>query len=197
MVASLTKRKCPITNSPFTKPVIGILMFVGYGILMTLLGQYVSNIGTKVAMNAVLGLFMGYVLQRSFFGFAGTAARTSKGNPKLAYAVLFLFAIVAIAVAGLAAAGIETGNDNPFVAAITKHARPLGVATIIGALIFGVGMILARACASGSLTDMSTGSLRVAIVLVFFVIGAGPGQMLQPLVYGGDFGEGHYNGFAV
>jgi len=192
MVASLTKRKCPITNSPFTKPVIGILMFVGYGILMTLLGQYVSNINAKVAMNAVLGLFMGYVLQRSFFGFAGTAARTSKGNPKLAYAVLFLFAIVAIAVAGLAA-----GGNGAFKDSITQHARHLGVATIIGALIFGVGMILARACASGSLTDMSTGSLRVAIVLVFFVIGAGPGQMLQPLVYGGHFGGVEYHGFAV
>ena len=192
MVSTLTKRKCPITNSPFTKPVIGILMFIGYGILMTLLGQYVSDMSTKVAMNGVLGLFIGYVLQRSFFGFAGTAARTSKGNPKLAYAVLFLFAIVAIAVAGLAAADI-----SPFKVAITDHARSLGVATVIGALIFGVGMILARACASGSLTDMSTGSLRVAIVLVFFVIGAGPGQMLQPLVYGGHIGGGDYDGIAV
>ena len=179
-------------RKPLLQPIIGISIFALYAIIITIIGQYVSDMPQKVAMNAILGLFMGYVLQRSFFGFAGTAARTSKGNPKLAYAVLALFAVVAIAVAALAGAGNTT-----FINAITHHARALGIATILGATIFGIGMILAKACASGSLTDMSTGSLRVAVILVFFVIGAGPGQMLQPIFYGGKYWSDHSNGIAV
>jgi len=103
--------------------------------------------------------------------------------------------IVAIVVATIASA--ENSTNGIFTKAITNHARSLGIATILGATIFGIGMILAKACASGSLTDMSTGSLRVAVVLVFFVIGAGPGQMLQPLFYGGSNWHDHLNGIAV
>jgi len=46
----------------------------------------------------MIGLAIGYVLQRSFFGFAGTVVRTEKGSPKLAYAVLLLFGLGALVV---------------------------------------------------------------------------------------------------
>jgi len=62
--------------------------------------------------------------------------------------------------------------------------RPISLGTVLGAAIFGAGMIMAKACASGILTDMSKGTIFVVIVVVFFIIGAGPGQMIQDVMNG-------------
>ena len=170
-------------KNKWTKPTFGFLILIGYVILMMVMGTqkiFEGKNTMKIAMNGVMGLIMGYVLQRSFFGFAGTSVRTGKGNPKLAYAVLAMFAMVAIVVAFITA----SGNMN-FAKSISDHARPIGLGTALGAIIFGIGMVMAKACASGSLTDFgSSGILRVSIVLVFFVIGAGPGQMVQDYMVG-------------
>ena len=175
-------------KNTWTKPLIGIILLVGYVIAMLVMGT--QNIfkgnAMKIAMNGMMGLVMGYVLQRAFFGFAGTSVRTGKGNPKLAYVVLTMFGLVAIVVAFLAASGNMT-----FIHSMTKHARPIGLGTVLGAIIFGIGMVMAKACASGSLTDFgSSGIMRVSIVLIFFVIGAGPGQMIQSDMNSGSFGTG-------
>ena len=175
-------------KNTWTKPLFGIALLVGYVILMLVLGtqDIFKGNAMKIAMNGIMGLIMGYVLQRAFFGFAGTSVRTGKGNPKLAYVVLAMFGLVAIIVAFLAASGNLT-----FIQAMTKHARPIGLGTALGAIIFGIGMVMAKACASGSLTDFgSSGILRVSIVLIFFVIGAGPGQMIQSDMNSGALGTG-------
>ena len=180
-------------KNKFTKPFFGFAILIGYVVLMLVMGTekiFEGSKPMKIAMNGVMGLIMGYVLQRSFFGFAGTSVRTGKGNAKLAYAVLAMFAIVAVVVALIA--GSEVGSGKSFFGlAMTKHARPIGLGTALGAIIFGIGMVMAKACASGSLTDFgSSGIVRVSIVLVFFVIGAGPGQMIQNDMNGGSLGTG-------
>ncbi len=49
---------------------------------------------------------------------------------------------------------------------------PVAVGGFIGALIFGVGMQLAGACASGSLYSAASGSPRMILVLLFFCAGS-------------------------
>ncbi|MDV7338034.1 YeeE/YedE family protein [Terasakiella sp. A23] len=54
---------------------------------------------------------------------------------------------------------------------------PVGVQVGIGAFIFGVGMQLGGACASGTLFSIGGGSLRMMITLFFFCMGAFIGSL--------------------
>ncbi|CAH0285724.1 YeeE/YedE thiosulfate transporter family protein [Roseomonas sp. CECT 9278] len=49
---------------------------------------------------------------------------------------------------------------------------PLGVAVVVGAFLFGVGMQLGGGCGSGTLYTAGGGSLRMLLTLAFFVAGA-------------------------
>jgi uncharacterized membrane protein YedE/YeeE len=49
---------------------------------------------------------------------------------------------------------------------------PAGVAVIIGAFIFGLGMQLGGGCASGTLYTTGGGNTRMLLTLMFFIIGA-------------------------
>jgi hypothetical protein len=49
---------------------------------------------------------------------------------------------------------------------------PAGVAVIIGAFIFGLGMQLGGGCASGTLYTSGGGNTRMLLTLMFFIIGA-------------------------
>ena len=159
-----------VRNRKIFQPVIGITMILAWIMISTLAFTGLGN-ETALMANSLLGLGIGYILQRSFFGFAGTVVRTSKGSPKLAYAVMLLFGIGAIFVAIMVKGKFPTAG--------ILHNRPISLGTVLGAAIFGMGMVLAKACASGILTDMSKGTVFVVIVVVFFIIGAGPGQMIQ------------------
>lgn len=167
------------------QPIIGISLLIFWIIFVSV---YLSSAtdnndqNTKNIANAFIGLGIGYVLQRSFFGFAGTVKRTWKGNPTLLYAVSLLFGLGAIIFSFL-----YSSNTAKF------DARPIGLGVAIGALIFGLGMILANGCASGVLTDISQGSIATIIAFVFFVLGAVPGQMLQHTTNSGSLGI--YDGY--
>ncbi|WP_169544698.1 YeeE/YedE family protein [Sneathiella aquimaris] len=59
-----------------------------------------------------------------------------------------------------------------FDAPVTGAIAPAGVGMAFGAFIFGIGMQLGGACASGSLYTAGSGNPRMMIVLVFFCAGA-------------------------
>jgi uncharacterized protein len=162
------------------QPAIGIALLI-FWILFSSIYLYSAtddkSQNIKNLANAFIGLGIGYVLQRSFFGFAGTVKRTWKGNPTLLYAVALLFGLGAIIFAFL----------NSFIGA-KFDSRPIGLGVAVGALIFGFGMILANGCASGVLTDISQGSIATLIAFVFFILGAVPGQMAQNAANSGSLG---------
>ncbi len=163
--------------NPYIKPISGIILVFVFLIIMVMVDTYVTGVMSNIIMNGVLGLFIGYIMQRCFFGFSGATIKTAKGNPNLAYAVLIMFGVTAIFVAIIASAG-----EANFIKSITQGARPIGLGTILGALIFGVGMVLAGSSASSSLANLSSGGIRTGIILVFFLLGAGPGQMTQSVL---------------
>src|SRR5699024_8431667 len=50
--------------------------------------------------------------------------------------------------------------------------REASLSTIIGGIIFGIGMIFGGGCASGTLTDIGEGDGGSLIVLFFFLVGS-------------------------
>jgi uncharacterized membrane protein YedE/YeeE len=50
--------------------------------------------------------------------------------------------------------------------------NPVGVSLAVGSFIFGVGMQLGSGCASGTLVGVGAGSVKGAVVLIFFITGA-------------------------
>lgn len=156
-------------------------VFIGLGVLaaVTAFGaiQYKEN--SKLDLFLLTGLLLGYVLQRSRFGFAGGIRKIAMtGDGKLSKALLFLFAITTIGAAGIHYGAFSKGAEAAFRAAEgvatipgTGSVSAINLAFIIGGLLFGIGMIIGGGCASGTLSDTGEGSGRGMIVLFFFCIG--------------------------
>ena len=154
-------------------------------ILLALLGGFgisAYNSDVMLGMFLVTGLIFGYLLTRARFGFAGGVKEPyMTGDSSLATALFFIFAVTIIATAGVhwgtmvldgasvADVAIQ-GGAHP--APGSNAVKPLNLAVIIGGFIFGIGMIMAGGCASGTLADLGEGAVRSAIALFFFAIGA-------------------------
>lgn len=54
----------------------------------------------------------------------------------------------------------------------TGNVLPIGLASAIGAFVFGIGMQLGGGCASGTLFVLGGGSTRMVVVLTFFIAGS-------------------------
>lgn len=153
-----------------------IIAIIGI-ILIGFFGFFLSSSSSKLTVYLITGIIFGYILTRSRFGFAGGIKRIYiTGEGSLTKALLIMFGITIIAMAGIHWAAVSTGAE-----AIPGYSsvRALNLAVIIGGFIFGIGMMLAGGCASGTLTDLGEGAIRAAIALVFFVIGAVPGHGLR------------------
>ncbi len=115
-----------------------------------------SRADTDFGLFAALGLGFGFALQRSRFCFNAAfrdlfqfrSGRTMKG----------VIVGMAVATAGFA---VHMRNllPNPFLGPVAPeaHATPIGPALILGGLLFGIGMVVAGGCVSGSLYRMGEG----------------------------------------
>ncbi len=115
----------------------------------------------------VVGTLIGAVLQRSSFGFAGGFRRfiTVRDGSALK-AQIAMFALMSAMAIPLVVAGEAFGLK--LVGVVT----PVGVAFVLGAVLFGVGMQLAGGCASGTLFGMGGGNLRLVFALLGLVAGS-------------------------
>ncbi len=118
------------------------------------------------------GIAAGFTLQRSRFCFAS------------AFRDLYLFGsgrimkgiLVAVAVAALGFA-VVMRNAVPFPSFGSlppeAHILPVGVTTLLGGLLFGVGMVLAGGCISGSLFRSAEGYVGSWVAIGGAVVGLG------------------------
>jgi len=119
----------------------------------------------------LIGLALGYVLQRSRFCFTaamrdpvltGGTALTKALVMALALSSILFFAMQVKAVGwNLNAGGKLVGN----IANAGWH-------TVIGGFLFGIGAVIAGGCASGTLMRMGEGFVQQWITIVFFIIGS-------------------------
>lgn len=156
--------------------------FIGFIILiaMAAFASVQSAKNPKLGLFLITGLSIGYLMQRSRFGFAGGIRRLYvTGESSLTKALMLLLAISLIMTAGLHFGSYLNGAQVAYKAAEgakiipgTQNVEPVSILATLGGLIFGIGMMLGGGCASGTLTDAGEGEGRALIVLFFFVTGS-------------------------
>ncbi len=131
-------------------------------LLFALAGQ-----GWRMPVLLILGMALGAVLLLTSFGF------TSAYREFLLYrdtagirAQILMLALATALFAPVLAAGSALGQP------VTGAFAPVGVQVVAGAFLFGIGMQLAGGCGSGALYTAGGGSVRMLIVLIFFIAGS-------------------------
>ena len=124
----------------------------------------------KAPLLMVIGLGLGYVMQRSRFCF--TAAYRDPGltgETKLTRAVIVAFALSTIFFFGKHAS--QFGADLSGLSAENMPGNVINLQMCIGSFIFGIGAVLAGGCASGTFVRMGEGYVQLWICFPFFCIG--------------------------
>ncbi len=165
-------------------------VFIGLALVaaMVFFGIFLGGKDQSLALFLITGLILGYILTRSRYGFAGGIKKIYlTGDGSLTKAILLLFAISIIGAAGVhygaASRGAEIAaraTEGMAVIPGSQFLKATSLLTILGGLIFGVGMVLGGGCASGTLTDSGEGASRAWIVVIFFSLGAVLGHWLLP-----------------
>lgn len=124
-----------------------------------------AQINWKLALNLGLGIGLGFALEKSRFCFvAAFRDPILTGMTALSQAVILL---LGVSILGFA---LVAGSGQGY----ALNVYPLGANTIVGGLLFGIGMVLAGGCASGILMRIGEGfamqmlALAGALVGVFF-----------------------------
>ena len=132
-------------------------------ILIWAIEWWTSAEGKKAARAILIltGFVIGFVLHRSRFCFSRVFREpfmTAEGE--MTKAMMLVIALAAPVGAVLIAQGII----DPYRAIPTRF----WLGSALGGLIFGVGMVLAGGCASGSLWRMGEGHLKLVVAVFFF-----------------------------
>lgn len=128
----------------------------------------------KAALYA-LGAALGLVLYHAAFGFASSWRRfVVEGRGAGLRAQMVMLALATTIFLPILAEGTLFGR------AVSGAVAPFGVSVAVGAFLFGIGMQLAGACASGTLYTLGGGSTKMIITLAFFMVGAVIGTAHMP-----------------
>ncbi|EDP65758.1 YeeE/YedE [alpha proteobacterium BAL199] len=123
----------------------------------------------------VIGLGLGVALYHAGFGFTAAYRRALLEKDLSGIIAQAIMLIVASSLfAPLLSAGEIFGHG------VGGAIAPVGVAMLIGAFVFGIGMQLGGACASGTLFTVGGGNLRMVVTLVFFCAGSWWGTLDLP-----------------
>lgn len=136
--------------------------------LFLALGLFFAMDSKQYAFYWVSGLAFGYVLQKSRFCFtAGFRDVHLLGSTLVGRAVLLALALTTLGFTMIKYAHVALGLPIPGMV----YVNPIGLYTILGGLLFGIGMVIAEGCASGVLMRLGDGFATQLVVLVFFVLG--------------------------
>lgn len=143
----------------------GFLTVALIGIVAVFLNFKSSN----VAFFWLTGSAFGFILQKGRFCFtASLRDPLLTGSTSVTRAVLVAFAITTIGFTAIKYGYSSAGLPIPGM----SYVVPISLATIIGAFIFGIGMVIAGGCASGTLMRVGEGFVMNTIAFAFFIIGS-------------------------
>ncbi|SDX39371.1 hypothetical protein SAMN05660923_02230 [Tepidimicrobium xylanilyticum] len=115
------------------------------------------------------GIASGFILQRSKFCFAAALRDPFLiGSTSLSKALLISIALTTIGFTAIKYGAYTNGQEIPGQISVIN----ISLATIIGGILFGIGMVLAGGCASGLLMRTGEGFLTQLVALVFFILGS-------------------------
>jgi uncharacterized protein len=156
------------TDSKLKKKKVNQIPF-GVGLLIAIIGVgfFIGNHQPRSALMWGLGVAGGFILQRSRFCFTA-----SLRDPMLTGVTSLTKAVViAIAIASVGFAAIQFVQSARG-ASIPGNIFPAGVHTAVGAILFGIGMVISGGCASGTLMRVGEGFTIQMLSLVFLIIGS-------------------------
>ena len=167
----MTTADRPAQTPRFAMPpqyIVAVLVLIG-----SLVMAYVmSRTDPLLAPLWLLGMGAGFPLQRSRFCFASAfrdlflfgSARTMKG----------ILVGLSVATAGFT---LLMFSEVPFpqfgATPVEAHILPVGISTVVGGSMFGLGMVLSGGCVSGSLYRMAEGYVGSWVSIAGVVIGLG------------------------
>lgn len=154
------------TGPPIRDFVVPALVLAG------LLAVYLvaANESASLAVFWGIGLAFGFVLQRSRFCF--TAAFRDLfllGQGRTMRAIILGLGVATLGFAMIMATIVP--NPGTGVLPSDAHILPLGIATVVGGLLFGFGMVLAGNCVSGALYRMGEGYLGSWVAIGGVMVG--------------------------
>lgn len=152
------KKKKRVNQIPFGIALLVLIIIIGYSL---------RTLGPKHPMSWMFGILFGFTLRSSRFCFtASLRDPVLTGGTNLTKAVIITIAIATVGFAGIQYNAFLQGEEIP------GNINPAGIHVAIGAFMFGIGMVVAGGCASGTLMRVGEGFLMQLLALVFFVIGS-------------------------
>ena len=144
---------------------------IPFGVILLIsilgIGFFIASGSPKSALMWGFGVALGFTLQRSRFCFtASLRDPVLTGSTSLTKAVVIAIATASIGFAAIQFAAASKGSPIP------GNISPAGIHTAVGAVMFGIGMVIAGGCASGTLMRVGEGFTMQMLALVFFIIGS-------------------------
>jgi uncharacterized membrane protein YedE/YeeE len=153
--------------------------YIVIGVMLLISVLYASASANYLYLSVYIwfGLAYGMMLQYGRFCFASASRDLfAAGVPRMAVGILIALVFFSLIQALLAATNMST-----------FHPAPAGIHTLIAGTIFGVGMVLAGGCASGSLYKIGEGNgtsilsiMGISFGQAIFVTSGGPFLKLVP-----------------
>lgn len=133
---------------------------------MTALSERLGDLTTALLIGILTGALFGFAAQRSAFCLRSAAVELTRGRPGPRMAIWLM--VVGAAVLSAQAARM-TGLFDADTAQLMNFAGSWSGA-VIGGLIFGVGMVLARGCSGRLLVLAGSGNLRCMLAGLVFAL---------------------------
>ncbi len=144
---------------------LGMLVVV----LMVVVGLVQANREPMLGFYWMMGGVFGFILQKSRFCFTASMRDPCiTGSTSVTRAVLIAFAITTIMFTAIKFGYASMGLPVPGMSYVT----PISFATAAGGILFGIGMVIAGGCASGTLMRVGEGFFMQILSLFFFVVGS-------------------------
>lgn len=158
--SSRAKRKPKKNQIPFG---------LGLVVILIAIGLYLGTKNATLPLFWITGISFGVILQKGRFCFTASMRDPYlTGGTSLTRAVLIAFALTTLGFAAIKYGYAAKGLPMPGM----SYVVPISFATIIGAFIFGVGMVIAGGCASGTLMRVGEGFHMQVLSLIFFIVGS-------------------------
>ena len=142
---------------------------IAAGVIILVLGILLGMKDQKLALFWFTGMAFGYILQKARFCFTASMRDPMlTGSTTVTRSVLIAFALTSIGFWAIKYGASQQGLPIPGM----SYVVPVSFATVIGAFMFGIGMVIAGGCASGTLMRVGEGFTMQILSLFFFVVGS-------------------------
>ena len=149
------------TVTPVQRPALLAVTALAAGLFI-----YVFSFGSSKPWLFLIGIGLGAALYHAAFGFTSAYRRAIlQRDISGVTAQMVMLAAAMLLFAPVLAAGQIFGHG------VTGAVAPVSISMAFGALIFGIGMQMGGACASGTLLTVGGGNVHMLLVLVFFCTG--------------------------